>query len=320
VTVAAVLLALAAVTGAAGPRLLRSARLAGAPVGLAVLLWTALPVALAVAVLVAAAALLLPSVPAGMTVLEVARLCAGMFGGHPPQQVTLAAGAAGVVVGAGVVGRLVWCSARTWWPARRSVRRHRRALELIARRDPGLGAYVVQADNPIAYCLPGNGGRVVLTSSALDALGPDELHAVLAHERAHLAHRHHKILTGVGLLARAFPFVPLFRAAQVELPRLVEMAADDVAAAAHGRLAVASALVTLASDEVAAPRPAALAAAAVAVRARFDRLLSAEQTPHLPTAAYWLAGTLTVAAPVLISMALAAVGAYFHACPFVLHH
>ena len=318
-TVAAVLLALALVAGVAGPRLLRSRRLAGAPAGLAVLLWTALSAALAVAVLVAGATLLLPSIPSGMTVLEVVRLCAGMFGGHRSQPVTVLTGAVGAAVGAGIIGRLAWCAARTYWPARMSARRHRRALELTARRDSRLGAYVVEAASPIAYCLPGSGGRVVLTSSALDALGEDELHAVLAHERAHLAQRHGKILAGVGLLAQAFPFVPLFRAAQRELPRLVEMAADDVAASAHGRLTVASALVILATDG-AAPRPAALAAAAVAVRARFDRLLSAERPATLPAAAYWLAGTLTVAAPVLVSVAVGAVGAYFHACPFILHH
>ncbi|MEV0840327.1 M56 family metallopeptidase [Actinocatenispora sera] len=317
-TLAAVLLGLAVLTGAAGPRLLRSRRLAGAPAGLSVLLWVALPVALAVAVLVAGAALVLPSFPAGVTVLELVRLCAGVVGGHPSQQVTLAAGAISAAASVGVVGRLAWCAAHVWWPAHRHARRHRQALELTARRVPSLGAYVVEADSPLAYCLPGSGGRVVLTSSALDALGDDELHAVLAHERAHLTQRHDKILAGVVLLARAFPFVPLFRAAQRELPRLVEMAADDVAASAHGRFAVASALVTLAGDDTA--RPASLAAATVAVRDRFDRLLSAEQTPTLPAAAYWLAGTLTVAAPVLISAALVAVGAYFHACPFVLYH
>jgi len=61
-------------------------------------------------------------------------------------------------------------------------------------------------------------------------------------------------------------------------------------------------------------------ASAVAVQARFDGLLGTERTTTLPAEAYWLAGILTVASPVLGSMTLVAVGAHLHACPFAPHH
>ena len=48
------------------------------------------------------------------------------------------------------------------------------------------GARVVEHHVPLAYCIPGRGGRIVLTSAAVNALDAEQLEAVIAHERAHL--------------------------------------------------------------------------------------------------------------------------------------
>ena len=105
---------------------------------------------------------------------------------------------------------------------------------------------VVDHTDRIAYCLPGRGGRIVLSSAALAALGPAELDAVLAHERAHLAGRHHLVLAVTNGLARVFWFVPLLQLARQQTAVLIEMLADDRASKAGEPLTVASALLALA--------------------------------------------------------------------------
>lgn len=94
-------------------------------------------------------------------------------------------------------------------------RRHLASLAVVAR--PGADDTVV-LDHPVAaaYCLPS--GEVVVTTGAIESLTSRELRAALAHERAHLRHRHHLLLTGASACARALPFVPLLRGAAVELP------------------------------------------------------------------------------------------------------
>ncbi len=68
-----------------------------------------------------------------------------------------------------------------------------------------------------------------------------QLAAVLAHERAHQAGRHHLLLSLAAVPAAAFPRVPAFRMARDEVARLSELAADDAAAARSPRLTMAEA-------------------------------------------------------------------------------
>ncbi|MEV4174132.1 FAD-dependent oxidoreductase [Nonomuraea sp. NPDC049709] len=58
------------------------------------------------------------------------------------------------------------------------------------------------------------------------------------------------VLAAADALARAFPRVPLFEQARVEVARLVELPADDVAARRHQRIHIAAALVGLATGKV----------------------------------------------------------------------
>jgi beta-lactamase regulating signal transducer with metallopeptidase domain len=119
---------------------------------------------------------------------------------------------------------------------------------------------------------------VIVTTGALQALAPGQLDAVLAHERAHLAWRHHRLLAMARISRRALPFVPLMRDAEARVERLVELHADDAATQARDPASLATALVVLAASASApAPGPAApapvLASAATDAVQRIHRLL-----------------------------------------------
>jgi len=171
---------------------------------------------------------------------------------------------------AGVLFRLVGCAATAGWTTHRLRARHRELLSLVGRRDPDLNAYVVDGDTACVYCLPGRGGRVVVTSAALFQLSDAQRDAVLAHERAHLRGRHHLLMASTALIRHAFPWVRLFTQACEHTALLIEMHADDVAGRGYGRRSLAEALIMLTS--MITPR-AALGAAGTCTTARIERLL-----------------------------------------------
>lgn len=74
---------------------------------------------------------------------------------------------------------------------------------------------------------------------------------MLAHEHAHLHHRHHLISALVEAIAAYLRWVPLIRAAADALPHYLEIAADDQARREAGTPALVSALVAWAN----APSP-----------------------------------------------------------------
>src|SRR5699024_10916315 len=86
-------------------------------------------------------------------------------------------------------------------------------------------------EHPVAaaYCLPGIRPQVVVTRGALTALTPEELSAVLAHERAHARGHHHLVTQPFIAWARTFPFLPHAREGLVAVDVLVEMLADQLA-------------------------------------------------------------------------------------------
>jgi Zn-dependent protease with chaperone function len=173
------------------------------------------------------------------------------------------------------VAVLAWRYARGVRGAQRRTRAHGQAVRITARPTSlTAGAMVLPADRPAAYCVPGRKATIVLTTAALDVLGPGELDAVLAHERAHLAGHHH-LLTGLtkGLAS----VVPVFRKGAAEIARLTELRADDVAARSGGHVTLARALLAMATG-AAFPVPsralAAIPAGGGAVTARVRRLLT----------------------------------------------
>jgi beta-lactamase regulating signal transducer with metallopeptidase domain len=165
----------------------------------------------------------------------------------------------------------LWRYGRRTQRARVRTRAHAEAAFLAGRTLPGTGALVLDDPRPAAYCVAGRPAAIVLTSGALAVLDPPQLAAVLAHERAHLAHRHHLLATITRGLAAAFPGVPLFTRGPAEVARLTEMAADDAAARASDRVTVVAALLAIGTGT--AVPAAALAAAAYAVPARVERML-----------------------------------------------
>ena len=147
----------------------------------------------------------------------------------------------------------LWRYGRRVQRSRAQTRSHARTALLVGRALTGpasgiAGARAVMLDDPrpAAYCVAGRPAAIIVTSGALTVLDPPQLRAVLAHERAHLAHGHHVLATVTRALAAALP-VPLFTRGAAEVARLAEMSADDTAARANGRPPLATALIAIAT-------------------------------------------------------------------------
>lgn len=180
--------------------------------------------------------------------------------------------------------------------------RHREAVVLIGTPSPELGVTVLKDAVPAAYLVPGRRHRIVVTTGALKLLSADELAAVLAHERAHAAGRHHLVRDGAQLLERAFPRIALFAVARQQIAGLVEMRSDQVAAARQGPITLARALVAMATGG-AAPSEALAATGGDALE-RVQRML--HPPAPLPAAARvgLLAAMVAVAILPLATMAM----------------
>jgi Zn-dependent protease with chaperone function len=101
--------------------------------------------------------------------------------------------------------------------------------------------------DPAAFCIPGARGesRIVVTTAALDLLTGDQLSATVEHERAHLRRHDHRAILAADVVTAALGWTGMLAGYPEQVRRLAEMAADDEAAAKHGRLTVASALLEM---------------------------------------------------------------------------
>lgn len=148
-------------------------------------------------------------------------------------------------------------------------RRQRTVVDLVGSRGAlGRSVRILDASEPLAYCLPGARSRVVLTRGALSSLSDTEVEAVLAHERAHLRARHDLVVDAFCVLHRAFPRVLRSEAALTSTRVLVEMLADDRARRCAGRVELARALVKLGSH----PAPQGALGASSALSRRIARI------------------------------------------------
>jgi Zn-dependent protease with chaperone function len=182
--------------------------------------------------------------------------------------------AAVTLLGAAIAVLLGWryyCSLRR---ARIQSKAHAQAVRIAGHPIEGeAGAYMLDATQPAAYCVLSRPATIVLTSGALAVLSPPQLEAVLAHERAHLAGRHHVLLALTRSLAGTAPLVPLFSFGAAEVARLAEMRADDLAARRAGRKLLLAALVAMGTGLAVAQQHASwLAATGDVVAARVRRL------------------------------------------------
>jgi Zn-dependent protease with chaperone function len=212
----------------------------------------------------------------------------------------------GAAVAAVTAALLAWRYGRGVLRARQSSRAHAEVARIAGRK---LGeALVLDAPQPVAYCVPGRPAAIVLSAGAVALLDPAQLTAVLAHERAHLAGRHHLLIALTRVLAVTFPAVPLFTRGPAEVARLAEMCADDVAARRSGRGALLTALLAMGTG-TAVPvhmTGTVLAATGGEVAERVQRLL--EPPRRARRARYGLAlSGLTVVLP-LASALLAVTG------------
>ncbi len=137
--------------------------------------------------------------------------------------------------------------------SRRYTHRHADVARLVGDVDQALGAVIVDAPDPVVYAVAGRPATIVVSRAALDVLDGPQLRAVLTHERAHLAGRHHLLLAVTQALATAMPRIRLFTTGSTELGRLVEMCADDAAVRGHGNRVVVGALLALV-ESAALPR------------------------------------------------------------------
>ncbi|MCU1537198.1 MAG: peptidase Ste24p [Humibacillus sp.] len=165
-------------------------------------------------------------------------------------------GLAGLVT-AVVTVRLLVSGDRVGRSLRTVRRRHRELVDLLATpraqgTDAGAHTRVLEHPTPTAYCLPGFRRRVVLTQGTLHRLGPDELRAVMAHERAHLAARHDLVLEHFTVVHEAVPAFVRAPSALHEVHLLIEVLADRAAVRRTGVVATARAIVAMADG----PTPA----------------------------------------------------------------
>ena len=211
----------------------------------------------------------------------------------------------GLILAGAVLARTALTAATHLRAVRRQAVQHAQTARLVGRPDPDLGATLVDHAQPAAYCVAGPHPTVIVTTAALQALNPEQVDAVLAHERAHLACHHHRLLAIARIGRQVLPFLPLMRVADTQITRLVEMHADDAATAHRNTGPLATALVVLAA--AAGPTPGLAAAATDAVQ-RIQRLLRpAEPLSRARRQLLGAAAAALALTPVLLALAPAMV-------------
>lgn len=288
-TTALALWGYALILGTAGTAVMRRATWVDRAPRLAIAAWYSLSASSLLAVAVGGLALVVPTHVVSTNLADLLESCAMALRARYATPGGVAMATSGVAVATMVVGRWSYCSLAELSRAAAARRRHVDILAMVGRLERGVT--LLDDDRPYVYCVAGRRHRIVMTTGASDLLDPEQLSAVLAHERAHLRGRHHLVIGAATATARAFPWIPLFTAARDEVTRLVELAADDAASSAAARLSLAEAMLALSATT---PPAGALAAGGSAAGARVRRLI----TGHRPLAAG--AGALGLAAAVAV--------------------
>jgi hypothetical protein len=109
--------------------------------------------------------------------------------------------------------------------------RLRRACRRLGPADAADSIIVVDSEQPEAYATPAGGGRILVTTGLLAALPADEQRVLIAHESAHLRHRHVWWVLIADLCAAANP---LLRGVARATAQATERWADECAAASVG--------------------------------------------------------------------------------------
>lgn len=217
-------------------------------------------------------------------------------GDHPGRYAGWLALLAGVASGA-VIVRLLVSGHRVGTRLRAARADHRDLVDIIAQHDRDR-VRVLQHPTPTAYCIPGRRARVVLSQGVLDALPPDQLDAVVAHEDAHLRARHDLLLEFFTVAHRSVPASLRTEKALAEVALLVEALADRAAVRRSGEVATARALLAIAGSK--APEAALGAGTTAPVRMQ---LLAAGPHRTLAAVAYVYAVLACLVPVVLLAAA-----------------
>lgn len=198
------------------------------------------------------------------------------------------------MVAAAAALTVLWCLHRAVRvvQVRRNIERELRAVCALCQPH---GELAVLVDDTLhAYAVPGRPGRILVSTGLLRTTDAGDRRIVLAHERAHLGHRHHRYRAITDLAAALNPLLIPTRTA---VAYLVERWADEVAAATVGsRRRTARALARVA---LSAPRRPidALGFHRHAVTARVQALYRpAGRSVHLIAVAWAVAGVLAAVA------------------------
>jgi Zn-dependent protease with chaperone function len=309
VSIAVVLVAYAAGVGMLGPRVLGRARWTARAPLLAIVTYLAAGWSVVAAVGLAGLTLAVHATALGGGLSQLIGACVhrlrATYG--TPGGATVAG--LGLTMAGAVAARIALAATTHLRAAGRQALRHAQTARLVGRSEPALGAVLVEHSQPAAYCVAGRQPTVILTTAAVQELDPGQLDAVLAHERAHLAGRHHRLLALARIGREVLPFLPLMRDAEQQVARLVELHADDAATRARDPRLLATALVVLATS---AGPASALAAGATDSVQRIHRLLgpseplgrARRQLLRATAAALAVAPVLLALTPAVIALAL----------------
>ncbi|PWI45734.1 M56 family metallopeptidase [Streptomyces sp. ICBB 8177] len=218
------------------------------------------------------------------------RWSVGVLAAEDPVSREVAAVCAAVVLTVAVsVAVASWRRGRAMVGAWRECRRLAAGGDLAVLDDPV----------PTAFAVPGRPGRVVVSSGMLRLLDAPERRALLAHERAHLRHRHHLFLLVLHLASAVTPLLrPVERAGAFAVERWAD---EEAGAAVSDRPLVARALARAALAAGRA-RPGTLSATGGPVPQRVRALLA----PPVPRRRVEVAAFAVLVVVCCASLAIAA--------------
>ncbi|MDN3029233.1 M56 family metallopeptidase [Streptomyces sp. S.PB5] len=264
-----------AAVGFAAPQLLLRAAWPHRAPALAAAVWHALAVSFSIAAALTAYSLAMPAEHLHAGLVGLLHTCGLDVGAGRPDPDTADRLAVGVpaVIGTALVASFAFHVLR----ARRARSQHREAVDLVGHRSARLRATVLPYGVPAAYCLPGRHPRIVVSDAAVRRLTPEQLAAVVEHEQAHIAGRHHLVLAAAEAFHSVFRWVPLTRHAREQTALLLEMIADDRALRSHSDEVLATAMYEMAAART--PK-GALAVGGPNALIRLKRVLGPRKAPH----------------------------------------
>lgn len=308
------LIAFACSLGLLGPRLLDRWAWPHRSPAMGILAWQALTISVFGSFVWAGVTLAAHAVPERGWLGSVVHACSVLLpevGGWKEGSLLPVAGA--VASGACLAALL----ATVHWIGRRQraqASRHEQMLHLVGRTHAEPDVLIIEHDTPTVFCLPcRRRGTVIMSQGALDLLTDLQVQQVLAHERAHLASRHHLVLRWADAFAMVMGGWLGSRLARTRIAELIEMHADD-AAGPSDRRSLAVALVTLAGGV----RPLGALGAGTSALSRVRRLTSpVSPVPRRMRAGITAGLVVLILIPSLIATTPGLAELLIEECPFL---